>query len=90
MVSGLLLAQPKTLIEHCIVSAPFSLPRLGRVDVTPFMDPYVLALTLYLSREPLIYSNSVIPAKAGIQWNQRPGPRPSPGRRINQCFPSKF
>jgi aldehyde dehydrogenase len=27
----------------------------------------------------LLISNSVIPAQAGIQWNQQPGPRPAPG-----------
>ena len=31
-------------------------------------------------------STFVIPAKAGIQENQRTGPRLSPGRRMNQCF----
>jgi hypothetical protein len=37
-------------------------------------------------KEALNYSPFVIPAKAGIQENQRTGPRPSPGRRINQHF----
>jgi hypothetical protein len=31
------------------------------------------------AKKTLEYSKSVIPAKAGIQKNQRTGPRPSPG-----------
>ena len=41
-----------------------------------------------ISREALINSHFVIPAKAGIQKNQHPGHRLSPVRRINQRFPS--